>query len=284
METIRYPGEILRDTLRETGFLQVVGALNAYTGILAAQAGFSALYVSGAGVSNASLGKPDLGLTTIRDVLIDTARLVRATSLPVLVDADTGFGRIGETVAMLEAVGAAGLHIEDQVDKKRCGHRSGKVLVTIDAMCARLRQAILARKHASFVIMARCDALENEGIEATVVRCKAYIAAGADMIFVDGVTNEAEYRILARLPVPVLANITEFGRTPLFTVEELKEFGVQLALYPLSAFRAMNLAAQEVYQTIHEKGTQASLIPKMQTREALYKTLGYEKLEAEQRP
>lgn len=284
MDTIRYPGEILRDTLRETGFLQVVGTPNAYTGILAAQAGFHALYVSGAGVSNASLGKPDLGLTTLRDVLIDTDRLVKATSLPILVDVDTGFGRPGETLAALEAIGAAGLHIEDQVDKKRCGHRSGKVLVTVDAMAARLRQARLARKHASFVIMARCDALENEGIESTVARCKAYVLAGADMIFVDGVTTEAEYRVLARsLSVPLLANITEFGRTPLFTVEQLKDFGVQLALYPLSAFRAMNLAAQDVYHTIATQGTQASLIAKMQTREALYQTLEYEKEEAAQR-
>lgn len=285
MDTIRYPGEILRDTLRETGFLQVVGTPNAYTGILAAQAGFSTLYLSGAGVSNASLGKPDLGLTTLRDVLIDADRLIKATSLPVLVDADTGFGRPGETLAALEAIGAAGLHIEDQVDKKRCGHRSGKVLITVDAMAARLRQARLARKHASFVIMARCDALENEGIEATVARCKAYVLAGADMIFVDGVTSEAEYRILARsLTVPLLANITEFGRTPLFTVNQLREFGVQLALYPLSAFRAMNAAAQEVYQAIATHGTQVSLLSKMQTREALYQTLEYEQQEAEQNP
>lgn len=284
MDSVRYPGEILRDTLRENGFIQVAGAPNAYTGIMAAQVGFKALYVSGAAVSNASLGRPDLGLTTLRDVVVDADRLIRATGLPVLVDGDTGFGRPAETVAVLEAIGAAGVHIEDQVDKKRCGHRSGKVLVTLEAMCARLRQARLARKHASFIIMARCDALENEGIESTLERCKAYVVAGADMIFVDGITDEAEYRMLARsLSVPILANITEFGRTPLYTVDQLRDFGVQLALYPLSAFRAMNFAAQEVYQTILTQGTQVSLLSKMQTRDALYKTLNYEQQEAAQR-
>jgi len=259
--------------------LQVVGVLNAYAALLAKNAGFKAIYLSGGGVAAGSLGVPDLGITTLEDVLIDVRRITDACDLPLLVDVDTGFGsafNIARTVKSLIKSEAAGMHLEDQVQAKRCGHRPGKALVSKDEMCDRIKAAVDARTDPGFVIMARTDALASEGLAATIDRAKAYILAGADMIFAEAVTELNQYQaFVGALHVPVLANMTEFGKTPLFTREQLASVGVSLALYPLSAFRAMSAAALQVYQTIRDQGTQESMLPKMQTRDELYQILNY---------
>jgi methylisocitrate lyase len=275
----RSPGQTLRAALELERPLQVVGAVSAYAAMLAARAGFRALYLSGAGVANSAFGLPDLGVTTLNDVAEEVRRITAACALPLLVDADTGFGgafSIARTTRELARAGAAGMHLEDQVQSKRCGHRPGKQLVPAQEMCDRLKAALDARSDAAFVIMARTDAHAVEGNPAAIARAQAYVATGADMIFAEGLTTLAEYRqFTAAVAVPVLANITEFGRTPLFSTQQLGEAGVRLALYPLSAFRAMSLAAQEVYAAIRRDGTQRALVPRMQTREDLYTVLGY---------
>jgi methylisocitrate lyase len=273
------PGHALRAALELERPLQIVGAVSAYAAMLAARAGFRALYLSGAGVANSAFGLPDLGVTTLNDVAEEVRRITAACALPLLVDADTGFGAafsIARTTRELARAGAAGMHLEDQVQSKRCGHRPGKQLVPAQEMCDRLKAALDARSDAAFVIMARTDAHAVEGNAAAIARAQAYVATGADMIFAEGLTTLAEYRqFTAGLTVPVLANITEFGRTPLFTTQELAAAGVRIALYPLSAFRAMSLAAQEVYAGIRKDGTQRALVARMQTREDLYAVLDY---------
>jgi methylisocitrate lyase len=273
------PGQYLRAALELEHPLQIVGAVSAYAAMLAARADFRALYLSGAGVANSAFGLPDLGVTTLNDVTEEVRRITAACALPLLVDADTGFGgafSIARTTRELARAGAAGMHLEDQVHSKRCGHRPGKQLVPAQEMCDRLKAALDARSDAAFVIMARTDAHAVEGNSAAMARAQAYVAAGADMIFAEGLTTLAEYRqFTAAVAVPVLANITEFGRTPLFSTQQLGEAGVRIALYPLSAFRAMSLAAQEVYAGIRKDGTQRALVPRMQTREDLYAVLGY---------
>lgn len=259
--------------------LQVVGTINAYSALLAEKAGFRAIYLSGAGVANASFGLPDLAMTTLGDVCEDIRRISYATELPLLVDADTGFGgafMIGRTVREMIRAGAAALHIEDQVGIKRCGHRPGKALVEKEEMADRVKAAVDARTDARFVIMARTDAHAVEGLQAALDRSAAYVEAGADMIFAEALTTLDEYRqFTSAISVPVLANLTEFGKTPMFTVAELKEAGVSLALYPLSAFRAMSRAAEYVYATLRREGTQKSVVDGMQTREELYDVLDY---------
>lgn len=263
--------------------LQVVGAVNAYSALLAARAGFRALYLSGAGVANASFGLPDLGITTLNDVCEDIRRITAATPLPLLVDADTGFGQafgIQRTVREMIRAGAAGLHIEDQVAAKRCGHRPGKALVETAEMCDRIRAAVDGRTDAQFVIMARTDAHAVEGQKRAVERALAYVEAGADMLFAEALTTLDEYReFTTAVKVPVLANITEFGKTPLFTTEELAQAGVAMALYPLSAFRAMSRAAELVYGALRRRGTQKDVLELMQTRDELYEVLGYHEYE-----
>lgn len=263
--------------------LQVVGAINAYCAMMAEQAGFAAIYLSGAGVANASYGLPDLGITTLNDVLEDVRRITAATRVPLLVDADTGWGGaflIGRTVREMISAGAAAIHIEDQVQAKRCGHRPGKALVTPGEMCDRVKSAVDAREDRSFVIMARTDAYSVEGLPAAIERAACYVSAGADMIFAEAMTSLDEYcQFAQQVKAPVLANLTEFGRTPLFSLEELRGAGVALALYPLSAFRAMSAAAMNVYKTIRGKGTQTELLAAMQTRDELYRVLGYHEYE-----
>ena len=259
--------------------LQVVGTINAYSALLAERSGFRALYLSGAGVANASFGLPDLGITSLNDVCEDVRRIASATELPLLVDADTGWGsafNIARTTQDLIRSGAAGMHIEDQVQAKRCGHRPGKALVPAQEMVDRLKAAADGRTDPDFVIMARTDAHAVEGQKAAVERALRYVEAGADMIFAEALTTLDEYREFTRaVRVPVLANITEFGKTPLFTTRELGEVGVRLVLYPLSAFRAMSKAALEVYGALRAQGTQKSMLDKMQTRAELYEVLGY---------
>jgi methylisocitrate lyase len=263
--------------------LQVAGAVNAYAAILAKEAGFRALYLSGAGVANASHGLPDLGMTTLTDVLEDTRRITAAVDLPLLVDADTGWGTalmIGRTVRELIRAGAAGMHLEDQVAAKRCGHRPGKVIVPVQDMVDRIKAAVDARSDPSFVIMARTDAFAMEGLEAAIERGCRCREAGADIIFPEALPGLEHYRRFAHsVDIPVLANLTEFGKTPLFTLEELREARVSLALYPLSAFRAMSAAALRVYRAIRETGTQAGVLDGMQNREELYRLLDYHTLE-----
>jgi methylisocitrate lyase len=273
------PGEKLWLALEEERPLQMAGAVNAYAALLAERAGFRALYLSGAGVANASFGLPDLGVTNLNDVCEDARRVCGATALPLLVDADTGFGAalgIARTVRELERAGAAGLHLEDQVAAKRCGHRPGKALVKAHEMVDRLKAAVDARTDPRFVIMARTDAFADEGLAGAVERAQVYLAAGADMIFAEALTTLDEYRqFCSAVTAPVLANVTEFGKTPLLTAAELGEAGVRLALYPLSAFRAMSKAAEEVYASIRRTGTQRELLDSMQTREELYTVLDY---------
>ena len=276
-------GARLWTALEREAPLQVVGAINAYSAKLAERAGFKALYLSGAGVANASFGLPDLGITSLNDVCEDIRRIAGATELPLLVDADTGWGaafNIARTTREFIRSGAAGMHLEDQVQAKRCGHRPGKALVSKEEMVDRLRAAVDARTEGKFVIMARTDAHAVEGQGAAVERALAYAEAGADMIFAEALATLAEYAEFTRaVKVPVLANITEFGKTPLFTVAELKGAGVGLVLYPLSAFRAMAKAAQGVYAEIRKEGTQAAVIDTMQTRAELYDVLGYHEYE-----
>ena len=272
-------GARLRTAVTEERPLQVVGAINAYCALLAERAGFRALYLSGAGVANASYGLPDLGITTLDNVLEDVRRITAASTLPLLVDADTGFGsafNIARTVKEMIRAGAGGIHIEDQVQAKRCGHRPGKAIVAKEEMVDRIKAAVDARTDPQFVIMARTDALAVEGFEPALERALACRDAGADMIFPEAVQELRQYRGFAdALGVPILANITEFGKTPLFAAAELRDAGVGLALYPLSAFRAMSQAAQRVYQTIRREGTQKNVIDSMQTRDELYDVLDY---------
>jgi len=279
------PGRKLREALEQERPLQVAGAVSAYAALLAARAGFRALYLSGAGVANSAFGLPDLGVTTLNDVAEEVRRITAACELPLLVDADTGFGsafNIARTCRELARAGAAGLHLEDQVQAKRCGHRPGKQLVPAPEMCDRLKAALDARRDATFVIMARTDAHAVEGMSGALERAQEYVATGADMIFAEAITTLAEYRqFTAALGVPVLANITEFGRTPLFTARELGEAGVRLVLYPLSAFRAMSRAAEEVYGAIRNEGTQRAVLGRMQSREELYAVLDYHAYEAQ---
>ncbi len=273
------PGARLRAALDAERPLQVVGTIDAYAALLAEAAGFRALYLSGAGVANASFGLPDLGITTLNDVCEDVRRITARSALPLLVDADTGFGsafNIARTCRELTRCGAAGMHLEDQVSAKRCGHRPGKALVPAAEMIDRIRAAVDARLDTQFVIMARTDAHAVEGQAAALERAARYVEAGADMIFAEALTTLDEYRqFAARVPVPVLANLTEFGRTPLFTLAELGATGVRLVLYPLSAFRAAAKAEALVYEAIRRHGTQQSVVPAMQTRAELYEVLGY---------
>ena len=272
-------GARLRAAVEAERPLQIVGAINAYSALMASSSGFRALYLSGAGVANASYGWPDLGITTLNDVLADVRRVSAATDRPLLVDADTGWGNafsVTRTVKEMGRAGAAGIHIEDQATSKRCGHRPNKELVTTDEMCDRLKAACDGRTDADFVLMARTDAAANEGVAAAIERACRYRDAGADMIFAEALSTLDEYRrFVEAVNVPVLANITEFGKTPMFTVDELGSAGVRLVLYPLSAFRAMNAAALEVFRTIRRDGTQAAVLPTMQTRAELYEFLNY---------
>jgi len=271
-------GARLRRAVEEERPLQVVGAINAYHARMAERTGYRALYVSGGGVAAGSLGLPDLGISSLEDVLIDVRRITYVTELPVLVDADTGWGgafNIARTVRELIRAGAAGCHIEDQVAAKRCGHRPGKAVVSQAEMVDRVKAAVDARRD-DFVIMARTDALAVEGMDAAIERAMACVEAGADMIFPEAMTELDQYRrFIEAVKVPVLANITEFGATPLFTIHQLREAGVSLALYPLSAFRAMNQAALNVYQALRRDGTQAGVVDTMQTRMELYDYLDY---------
>ncbi len=259
--------------------LQIVGTINAYSALLARNAGHKALYLSGAGVANASYGLPDLGMTSLDDVLIDVRRITSACDLPLLVDIDTGWGgalNIARTIREMERAGVAAVHMEDQEAQKRCGHRPNKAVVATEEMVDRLKAAVDGRREESFVIMARTDAAAKEGVERAIERSLAYVAAGADMIFAEALTTLDEYRrFCSQVRVPVLANITEFGKTPLLTKEELASAGVAMVLYPLSAFRAMSKAALAVYEAIGNEGTQRSVISTMQTREELYGILGY---------
>ena len=272
-------GARLRAAVLRERPLQVAGAINAYAALLAERAGFQALYLSGAGVANAAFGLPDLGMTSLTEVSEEVRRITAATSLPLLVDADTGWGHaftIARTTRELIRAGAAGMHLEDQVAAKRCGHRPGKALVSTGEMVDRIKAAVDGRTDPDFVIMARTDAHASEGAAAAIERASAYVAAGADMIFAEALHTLDEYQAFTRaVPVPVLANITEFGKTPLFTVEELRSVGVGLVLYPLSAFRAMSAAALEVYTAIRRDGGQQSVLGRMQTRAELYEVLGY---------
>jgi len=276
-------GARFRAALEAEKPLQVVGTINAYSALLAEKAGFRAIYLSGAGVANASFGLPDLAMTTLGDVCEDIRRISFATELPLLVDADTGWGgafMIGRTVREMIRAGAAGCHIEDQVGVKRCGHRPGKALVDTAEMADRIKAAVDGRTDDRFTIMARTDAHAVEGQQAALERSAAYVAAGADMIFAEALTTLEEYRqFTSAITVPVLANLTEFGRTPMFTTGELAQAGVKLALYPLSAYRAMSKAAAAVYETLRTDGTQAAVIGDMQTREELYEVLGYHEYE-----
>lgn len=274
------PGAALRAAVAAETPLQMPGATTAYHALLAERAGFRALYLSGGGVAASSLGLPDLGISTLEDVLTDVRRITAVCALPLLVDADTGFGpsafNVARTQRSLERAGAAGMHLEDQVGAKRCGHRPGKEIVAGAEMVDRIRAAVDARSDGQFVIMARTDALANEGLASALERAQAYVEAGADMLFPEAVTTLEDYRAFCRaVDVPVLANLTEFGCTPLFTIGELRQAGVAIALYPLSAFRAASRAAEGVYEVLRRDGTQQEAVAAMQTRAELYERLGY---------
>jgi methylisocitrate lyase len=277
------PGARFRAAVAAEKPLQVVGAVSAYAARLARDSGFAALYVSGGGVAASSCGIPDLGITTLEDVLVDVRRITDAVDLPVLVDVDTGFGgafNIARTVRAVEKAGAAALHLEDQVQQKRCGHRPNKAVVSKQEMVDRVKAAVDARTDPAFVIMARTDALAAEGLDLALERARACVEAGADMIFPEAVTTLADYRrFVEAVKAPILANLTEFGQTPLFTVEELRSAGVALALYPLSAFRAMSAAALAVYRALRQDGTQQRVVGLMQTRAELYAHLDYHAFE-----
>ncbi len=277
--TKKTPGQKFRDAVANEHPLQIVGAITAYAGRMAEASGFQALYISGGGVAANSLGIPDLGISTMEDVLTDARRLTDATTLPVLVDIDTGWGgafNIARTIRSFEKVGVAAVHIEDQVGTKRCGHRPGKEVVSTEEMVDRIKAAVDARQDDSFVIMARTDALAGEGLQAAIDRACAYVEAGADMIFPEAMTELPMYKqFRAAGNVPILANITEFGHTPLFTCDELASVDVDMVLYCCGAYRAMNAAALKVYQAIREQGTQKNVVEIMQTRADLYKYLGY---------
>ena len=276
-------GKKFREAVRRERPLQVVGAIHALAAKLAEAAGFRAVYLSGAGVANASFGLPDLGFTTLEQVAEEVKRIRDATDLPVLVDIDTGWGRnlfTGRTMKLLHRAGAAAVHLEDQVEMKRCGHRPGKRLVTTEEMVRRIRAAVKTRPHRDMVVMARTDAAAVEGLDAAIHRAKAYVEAGAEMIFAEALGSLAACEKFTRgVRVPVLANMTEFGKTPMFTLKQFRSAGIRLVLYPLSAFRAMNAAAEIVYQTIRRKGTQRSVLGRMQTRKELYRLLDYQQAE-----
>jgi methylisocitrate lyase len=277
------PGARLRAAVKDERPLQLVGAINAYVARMAEATGFRAIYLSGGGLAANSLGVPDLGISTLDDVLIDIRRITDACSLPLLVDADTGWGgafNIARTVRSIAKAGAAGIHIEDQVQAKRCGHRPGKEVVPLEEMVDRVKAAVDARVDRDFVIMARTDALASEGLERAIERARACVEAGADMIFPEAVAELGQYRRFREaVGVPILANITEFGRTPLYTREELGSAGVDIVLYCCSAYRAMNAAALATYQAIRQDGTQKNMVDRMQTRVDLYKYLDYDAFE-----
>lgn len=276
-------GKRFKDAVAQNSPLQILGVINAYSAIQATKSGAKALYLSGAGVANASIGLPDLGMTNLEDVCIDTRRITAATDLPLLIDADTGWGgafNIARTIKELTRAGAAGCHIEDQAAQKRCGHRPNKELVTKGEMCDRIKAAVDCKIDGDFVVMARTDAHASEGQQAAIERASAYVEAGADMIFAEAIHTLEEYKQFTNvIKVPILANITEFGKTPYFTLDELKEVGISMVLYPLSGFRAMNKAALSVFKEIIQKGTQKGVLDIMQTREELYDMLGYHKFE-----
>ena len=278
------PGAVLRHAIAEESPLQIPGAINANHALLAQRAGFRAIYLSGGGVAAGSLGLPDLGISTLDDVANDVRRITDVCDLPLLVDVDTGFGpsafNVARTTRTMIKMGAAGMHIEDQVGAKRCGHRPNKEIVSCSEMVDRIKAAVDARSDPQFVIMARTDALAVEGLDAAIARAVACVEAGADMIFPEAMTDLAMYaKFVEAVSVPVLANITEFGATPLFTVDELRSVGVAIALYPLSAFRAANKAAQNVFETVRRDGTQRNVIATMQTRAELYESIGYHAFE-----
>ncbi|OCF81428.1 2-methylisocitrate lyase [Citrobacter freundii] len=287
--SLHSPGQAFRAALSKENPLQIVGTINANHALLAQRAGYQAIYLSGGGVAAGSLGLPDLGISTLDDVLTDIRRITDVCPLPLLVDADIGFGssafNVARTVKSISKAGAAALHIEDQIGAKRCGHRPNKAIVSKEEMVDRIRASVDARTDPNFVIMARTDALAVEGLEAAIDRAQAYVEAGADMLFPEAITELAMYRQFAdAVQVPILANITEFGATPLFTTDELRSANVAMALYPLSAFRAMNRAAEKVYNVLRQEGTQKSVIDIMQTRNELYESINYyqfeEKLDA----
>ena len=276
-------GQKFFEAMEEEQPLQVVGAINAYSAILAERAGFKALYCSGAGVANASFGKPDLGVTTLEQVAEDVRRICGAVGLPLLVDVDTGWENPALTTRTMEKAGAAGLHIEDQVEDKRCGHRPGKAIISIQEWKDRIRAAADGKTNAWFMVMARTDALAIDGLNAAIERAQIAIEAGADAIFAEAMTDLEHYKkFKAAIDVPLLANITEFGKTPLYTTEQLAQAGVDMALYPLSAFRAMSKAAIAVYETLRRDGTQKEVLGLMQTRDELYECLDYLRFEEEQ--
>jgi len=277
-------GSKFREAVKQEKPLQIIGTICAYHAVMAKRVGYRAIYLSGAGVAAGSLGMPDLGISNLDDVLTDIRRITDVCDLPLLVDVDTGFGasafNVARTTRALIKFGAAAMHIEDQVGAKRCGHRPGKELVSKEEMADRIKAAVDARTDPSFVIMARTDALASEGLEKAVERARAYVQAGADMIFPEAIPSIDMYRKFAdAVKVPILANITEFGKTPLFTVDELRSAGAAMVLYPLTAFRAMNKAAFEVYKRVKAEGTQKNLVPAMQTREELYEFLNYHSYE-----
>ena len=274
----------MQDALQQEKPLQVVGTVNALTALMAKRAGFCAIYLSGSGVAGASYGLPDLGITTLDNVAEDVRRITDAVALPLLVDVDTGFGgtafSVGRTIRTLEKLGAAAVHIEDQVVQKRCGHRPGKRIVSAGEMCDRIKAAVDARSDPDFMVMARTDAFAIEGLEGALERASLYVEAGADGIFAEALQAPDHYRAFTEgLSVPVLANLTEFGKTPLFTLEEMRRVGAAMVLYPLTAFRVMNRAAEGAYRTIRKEGTQGSLMDRMQTREELYDLLDYYRYE-----
>lgn len=281
--TGRTPGQRFRQALQANSPLQIVGTINAYCAMLAETAGHQAIYLSGGGVANASYGLPDLGITSLNDVVADVERICNASELPLLVDIDTGWGgafNIARSIKAMEKAGAAAVHIEDQVAQKRCGHRPNKAIVSQSEMVDRVKAAVDARTNADFVIMARTDALAVEGMQAAVDRVAACVEAGADAIFPEAMLELDQYAEFTRIvEVPVLANITEFGQTPLFNCQQLSAAGVAMVLYPLSAFRAMSKAALTVYESIASNGDQQAVVPQMQTREELYEVLGYHEYE-----
>ena len=277
------PGQRFRNAMAQEAPLQVVGTINAYCALMAQDAGFEAIYLSGAGVANASFGMPDLGMTSMNDVAEEIRRITSITHLPLLIDADTGWGHtfcIARATRMMISAGAAGMHIEDQEAAKRCGHRPGKSIVEKQEMCDRIKSAVDARTDDSFLIMARTDALASEPMELVLDRCQSYIQAGADAIFAEAVTAPEQYRhFVSELKVPILANMTEFGRSPLLNLNQLKELGVSLVLYPLSVFRAMSAAAENVYRTLRADGIQTGQLENMQSRDRLYEVLNYHQYE-----
>jgi methylisocitrate lyase len=283
MEKITSPGLLFREAIKEEKPLQVIGTINAYHARLAEKSGYKAIYLSGGGVSAGSLGVPDLGISTLEDILIDIRRITDVSSLPLLVDIDTGFGgafNIARTIRSVEKSGAAAIHIEDQIQAKRCGHRPNKSIVSQDEMVDRIKIAVDAKHDANFAIMARTDALAVEGLQSAIDRACACVEAGADMIFPEAINDLETYKKFTQsVEVPVLANITEFGATPLFTLEELESVGISIALYPLSAFRAMNKAALNIYKGLRNEGTQKNMIDQMQTRDELYEYLDYHEYE-----